>query len=90
MHDLISVIGELRSYDNRINELSLKINEIPVTQAIEDKEKDILQSMSELSQLQEDIQSLFNKIYKKIEAEKDEETIGRLKDILLRMKNGNI
>ncbi len=90
MHDLISVIDELRSFDNRINELSLKINEIPVAQAIEEKEKEILQSMSELSQLHEDIRSLFNKIYKKIEAEKDEETIGKLKDILLRMKNGNI
>ncbi len=90
MHDLISVIDELRSFDNRINELSLKINEIPVAQAIEEKEKEILQSMNELSQLQEDIRSLFNKIYKKIEAEKDEETIGKLKDILLRMKNGNI
>ncbi len=90
MQNLISIIDELRSFDNRIKELSLKINEIPVTQAIEDKEKDILQSVSELNQLQEDIRSLFNKIYKKIEAEKDDETIGRLKDILLRIKNGKI
>jgi uncharacterized coiled-coil DUF342 family protein len=90
MHDLISVIDDLRSFDNRINELSLQINEIPVTRAIEEKEKDILHSMDELSQLHEDIRSLFNKIYKKSDAEKDEETIGRLKDILLRMKNGNI
>ncbi len=90
MHNLISVLNELRSFDNRINELSLKINEIPVTQAIEEKEKDVLHSMNELSRLQEDIQSLFNKIYKKSDAEKDEETVGRLKDILLRMKNDNI
>lgn len=90
MHDLISIIDELRSFDNRINELYLKMNEIPVAQAIEEKEKEILQSMNELSQLQEDIRSLFNKIYKKIEAEKDEETIGKLKDILLRIKDGNI
>jgi uncharacterized coiled-coil DUF342 family protein len=90
MHDLISVIDELRSFDNRINELSVKINEIPVTQAIEEKEKEMLHSMNELSQLQEDIRSLFNKICKKNEAEKDMETIGKLKEIILRMKNGSI
>ncbi len=90
MHDLISVIDDIRSFDNRINDLSSQINEIPVSRAIEEKEKDILHSMDELSQLHEDIRSLFNKIYKKSDAEKDEETIGRLKDILLRMKNGNI
>ncbi len=90
MQNLISVIDELRSFDNRINELSLKINEIPVAQAIEEKEKEILQRMNELSQLQEDIRSLFNKIYEKSDAEKDEETIGKLKDILLRIKDGNI
>ncbi len=90
MHDLISVIDDLRSFDNRINDLSSQINEIPVNQAIEEKEKDVLHSMNELSQLHEDIRSLFNKIYKKNEAEKDVETIGKLKDILLRIKNGNI
>ncbi len=90
MHDLISVIDDLRSFDNRINDLSSQINEIPENQAIEEKEKDILHSMDELSQLHEDIRSLFNKIYKKSEAKKDVETIGKLKDILLRIKNGNI
>lgn len=90
MHDLISVLDELQSFDKRIKELSLQINEIPVTQLIEEKEKDVLHSMNELVQLQEDFRSLFNKIYKKSEAEKDMETIGRLKDILLRIKNGNI
>ncbi len=90
MQNLISVLDELKAFDNRINELSSKINEIPVTRAIEEKEKDILHSMDEFGQLHENIRSLFNKIYKKSDAEKDEETIGRLKDILLRMKNGNI
>ncbi len=90
MHNLISILDELRSFDNRIDELSLQINEIPVIRSIEEKEKDVLHSMNELSQLQEDIRSLFNNIYKKSEAEKDIETIVRLKDILLRMKNGNI
>ncbi len=90
MHDLISVIDDLRSFDNRINDLSSQINEIPVNQAIEEKEKDILHSMDELSQLHEDIRSLFNKTYKKSDAEKDEKTIGKLKEMILRMKNGNI
>ena len=88
MHDLISIINELKSFDDRINELSLRTKEIPETSAIE--EKDILHSMDELSQLNENIRSLFNKIYKKSDAEKDEVTIGKLKDILLRLKNGNI
>ena len=90
MQNLISVLDELEAFDNRINELSLQINEIPVTRSIEEKEKDILHSMDEFGQLHENIRSLFNKIYKKSDAEKDEVTIGKLKDILLRMKNGNI
>lgn len=90
MHDLISIINELKSFENRINELSLKTKEIPVTQAIEEKEKGILHSIDELGQLNENIRSLFNMIYKKSDAEKDEVTIGKLKDILLRIKNGNI
>jgi len=90
MHDLISVLDELRSFDNRINELSSKMSEFPVTQAIEEKEKDVLHSMNELNQLHGDIRSLFNKIYQKSDVEKDAETIGKLKDIILRMKNGNI
>ena len=90
MHNLLSVLGELRSFDNRINDLSLKMNEIPVTQAIEEKEEEIKHSMDELGQLNENIRSLFNKIYEKSIAEKDEETVGRLKDILLRIKNDNI
>ena len=90
MHNLISVLDELRSLDNRLNELSSKMSEFPVTRAIEEKEKDILHSMDEFGQLHENIRSLFNKIYKKSDAEKDEETIGKLKEIILRMKNGNI
>ncbi len=90
MNDLISILNDLRSFDNRIDELSSKTKEFPVTLAIEEKEKDILHSKDELGQLHENIRSLFNKIYKKNDAEKDEETVGRLKDILLRMKNGNI
>ena len=90
MHNLISVLDELRSFDDRINELSLNTKEIPVTQAIEEKEKEVLHSMNELSRLKEDIRSLFNKIYKKSDAEKDEETIGRLKDILLRVNHPHL
>ncbi len=78
---------QLRSFDNRINELSSKINEIPLTQTIEEKERDVLQSVEELGQLQEAIRTLFNEIIKKIEDEKDEETIGKLKDILSKIKD---
>ncbi len=90
MNDLITILDDLRSFDNGINELSLKINEIPLTQTIEEKENDVLHSMDELDQLLKEIRSLFNEIYNKSNAEKDEETASKLKGILLRMKNGNI